>query len=51
MGEVLADAGLAGEDLGQRRADVGGAGVVFEVLLDARGKLARRLEDRPARRQ
>jgi hypothetical protein len=51
MREVLADAGLADEDLGERRADVGGAGVVLEVGLDARGELARSLHNWPARRE
>ena len=51
MGEILADAGLAGEDLGQRRADVGGAGMVLEIRLDARGELACRRQDGPAGRE
>ena len=49
MREILADAGLALEHLVQGRRDVGGAGMVFEIGLDAPGELARRLEDRPAR--
>ena len=51
MGEVLADARLAGEDGGERRADVGGARVILEIGLDARGELAGGFEDRPARRE
>src|SRR5258708_36970206 len=51
MGEVLADASLAGEDRGERRADVGGARMIFEIRLDARSELACGLEDRPTGRE
>ena len=51
MGEVLADACLAGEDLAERGADVGRVRVILEIRLDARRELARRREDRPAGRQ
>ena len=49
MGEILADTGLAGEDVGERRRDVGGAGVILEVGLYTRGQLARRLQDGTSR--
>jgi hypothetical protein len=35
MGEILADAAAAGEDLGQGRGDVGGSRPVDEVGIDA----------------